>query len=178
MYASANGHTDAIKFLIASGAKLETRDKFIFTALMIASTQGETEAIKVLLDAGAELNAKDKFGKTALDKARQCGHTDAAKLLESPQQHAQAAAQTATALGKRRADDDEDDGEDEEGEESDEEGEEDEGDKPKAKMPRTGSSGSGVPLKPGWREVVGEDGEPYYWNDELEEAVWEPPRAD
>eukprot|EP00900_Chrysochromulina_parva_P016696 jgi/Chrpa1/25027/Chrysochromulina_OHIO_Genome00007502-RA len=83
MYASANGHVEVIKFLLASGAKIEATDNFVFTALMIASTQGELDSIEVLLAAGANLDAKDKFGKTALDKARQCGHADAVKLLES-----------------------------------------------------------------------------------------------
>ena len=41
MMACANGHIDAVDMLIKSGAKLESRDKFGYTAMHVAATQGE-----------------------------------------------------------------------------------------------------------------------------------------
>ena len=137
--------------------------QFVFTALMIASTQGELDSIEVLLAAGANLDAKDKFGKTALDKARQCGHADAVKLLESGPS---VAGSSSKSEGKRpapEADDDEDDEDEEEEEEEEEEA--------PTKKVKTG------PLKQGWREIIDDEGDSYYWNDATGESTWEAPLA-
>ena len=177
MYASANGYTDAMEVLIKAGANKEGRDKFGFTALMIAATQGEVEAIQFLLASGAQLEATDNFGFTALMKARQQKHPDAAKVLEDAARPSGAAssnkrpapdasdeqpaskkqgkqpkveAPAAAEEGEEEEDDDDDDGEEEEEVEH-------------------------GPLPPGWREVFDDEGDPYYVAPDGVTTQWERP---
>jgi hypothetical protein len=83
MYASSNGYVDAMEVLIKAGANLDARDKFGFTALMVAATTGEADAIRLLLQSGAQPDATDNFGNTALFKAREQKNAEAAQVLDA-----------------------------------------------------------------------------------------------
>jgi uncharacterized protein len=106
MWAAAENHADAIRGLVAAGARVETRsslmsfsrDKFGdgrsarftvlprggWTALMYAARQDAPDAVRALAAAGADLDATDPDGTTALTLAVINSHYElAAQLLDA-----------------------------------------------------------------------------------------------
>jgi ankyrin repeat protein len=100
MWAAAEGHGDASKVLIESGADVnarstiivwerqrteEPRDKWLppggLTPLLFAARDGKVESAKVLLEAGADVNLVDPDRHTPLILALMNGHFDVAGLL-------------------------------------------------------------------------------------------------
>lgn len=82
--ASARGHVDIMKALLAAGAEIDFSDSFHKTALMYASEFGKLEAIRVLLAAGANINLHSVEGfanKTALKHASVCNQIEAVDEL-------------------------------------------------------------------------------------------------
>ncbi len=57
MKAARSGDTVELTALIASGAELDKRSKYHWTALMFASSAGHEEAVTILVNAGADVNA-------------------------------------------------------------------------------------------------------------------------
>ncbi|XP_060759127.1 diacylglycerol kinase iota isoform X2 [Neoarius graeffei] len=85
-FASQNGHTDIVSFILQNVSKLildltdkETGD----TALHKAACQRRHEVCRLLLEAGASPNKTNFVGKTPKDCAREAGDSDLASYLES-----------------------------------------------------------------------------------------------
>lgn len=79
------GKIDEARRLIQEGADLEARDKYGWTALIIAAYWGRKEIVKMLLDAGADVNVVDKDGFTALHYAASGGYKEVVEMLERRQ---------------------------------------------------------------------------------------------
>lgn len=82
-HAAMNGHLQAVKLLLAAGAKPDERfgagsDSDQQTALMHAAKAGQLEVVKTLIDAGAVAVAKDRIGMTVLHYA--CDGGDVATI--------------------------------------------------------------------------------------------------
>jgi ankyrin repeat protein len=79
---SKTPNIEEVKMLIAAGAELDARDKYVgLTPLHRAAANGHTEIAKLLIAAGAEPDARNSFGWTPLHAAASNGRTETAKLL-------------------------------------------------------------------------------------------------
>jgi len=84
--AAQKGHLDALRLLLASGAKADEKfgggiESGHETALMYAARAGQLEVARTLITAGAAVTAKDGSGKTALHYAAEGGHAGMIDLL-------------------------------------------------------------------------------------------------
>jgi ankyrin repeat protein len=82
--ASANGHTDAVKFLLSKQSDLNVHGKDNRTPLIAALEDKKTynhEVLKILLDHHPDIESRDKKQYTALFHAVFNENTDAVKLL-------------------------------------------------------------------------------------------------
>lgn len=78
------GYVDAMRAIIAGGAKLDVRDSKGMTPLLLAASRCEhTAAVVLLLQAGADANAKDSFGSTPLALATALGCTESADAIRA-----------------------------------------------------------------------------------------------
>ena len=57
------------------------RNKFRFTALMMAAANGHTAIVRDLIQKGAEVGARNDRGNVALIDAARFGHTETVRLL-------------------------------------------------------------------------------------------------
>lgn len=73
---------DAVIYLAAHGADLETRDAQGDTALIIAIRRGNHRLARHLVAEGADVNVQDAKGETAIQIAKQTGLRDIAQLLK------------------------------------------------------------------------------------------------
>ena len=74
MQAARNGTPDAVKVLLAHGAKLDAVEKARGqNALMWAAAEGNVAAIKVLTEAGADINAHSKMRGVRVTSGRSTG---------------------------------------------------------------------------------------------------------
>ena len=76
------GFDEITKFLIASGANVESKNEFHSNSQPIheACKNGQPSALKLLTNGGADINAKDKFNSTGLIFAAAHGHAETARL--------------------------------------------------------------------------------------------------
>ena len=81
MWLLTNGHTEAIRALIAAHANIEALDDDQSTPLHLAALNGHTEAIKALLEAHANIEALDNNQDTPLHLAALNGHAEAIRAL-------------------------------------------------------------------------------------------------
>ena len=81
MWATQNGHLEAVQYLVTAGAELNSKNKYGLTALMWAAMNGHLEAVQCLVTAGAELEAEDEYGCTALTRAARSGRVAVAQYL-------------------------------------------------------------------------------------------------
>jgi ankyrin repeat protein len=82
MTASLTGKVEAVKLLLARGAKVNEQEPYKGqTALMWAASEGNAAAAEMLIEFGAEVKAKSKGGFTPLLFAVRNAHIDAAKVL-------------------------------------------------------------------------------------------------
>lgn len=86
MAAVAGGQSDALQFLIESGAALDHVDRLGDPAINWAAYYGYTDMVRLLLDAGADKTIRTRHG-TAYEIARRRGHRDLINLLESRNDH-------------------------------------------------------------------------------------------
>lgn len=82
IWATMNGDTEIVKFLIESGADINIKtEKTNFTLLHIAGIYGRKDICIILIKKGLDVNAKDFKGMTPLIAASYFGHYEVAKLL-------------------------------------------------------------------------------------------------
>ena len=82
MSAALNGKADAVKLLLAHGARVNVQEPTRGqSALMWAASEGNTAAAETLIEAGADLEAKSKGGFTPLLFAVREGHADTVRRL-------------------------------------------------------------------------------------------------
>jgi len=79
--ASAEGHLNVVRFLVASGAKLDVSDTGGQTALMAAAMNGYDSVVSFLIDSRAALDVVDEEGNTALFYAAKGGEHEIVKTL-------------------------------------------------------------------------------------------------
>ena len=83
MFACYGGHTDAVRYLIESGADVTATDARAGTPLDWALS-GSWNGIQLLIDAGADVDARDQRGWTALMTAAVYGRpSQVAALIEA-----------------------------------------------------------------------------------------------
>lgn len=83
MLASAGGHLEIVDLLLAAGANVDARDKYLNTALIWASLKGHLPVVKRLLADGADVNAEGYAGKTALQHALNKGYSEIEAVLRA-----------------------------------------------------------------------------------------------
>jgi ankyrin repeat protein len=91
MWAAHNGHTEALKVLIRSGAAIDARREKGETALWFAAQKGQLETLKILVENGAKTDVVGRDGETAVAIAEKNGHThvvDYLKRIGGPEQAA------------------------------------------------------------------------------------------
>lgn len=76
-----DGDADVVRALLAHGARVDARDRYGQTALMLAAHRGHEAVIGVLVDAGADLNVTAKYGLSALMLAVVGGHVACARAI-------------------------------------------------------------------------------------------------
>lgn len=70
------------KQLLQAGAKVDAKDEWLTTPLMIAAINGNLDTVRLLLEAKAKIEARDKDHWTALHYAACEGYEPAAVLIE------------------------------------------------------------------------------------------------
>ena len=82
MTASRTGKVEAMRVLLARGAKVNAKETWKQqTALMWAAHEGNAEAVKLLLEAGAQVNDRSIFGWTPLLFAARQGQIGSIEAL-------------------------------------------------------------------------------------------------
>lgn len=70
-YASCFANSDAVNFLLAKGADVDSSNFNNETPLMAAVLEGHFDVVRVLLEHGANVSLKEEHGQTALDFVRE-----------------------------------------------------------------------------------------------------------
>ena len=70
-----------MKLLLEKGAKLETKDKYSWTPLLLAVSSGHGAVVKLLLEKGAEPETKDCISRTPLLLAAENRYKVVVRLL-------------------------------------------------------------------------------------------------
>lgn len=81
-YASFEGRTDVVNYLVRRGVNIDALAPNDSTALMLAARNGHMETVKALLKAGATPDQVNHDGKTAASWARSTNNTDIADLID------------------------------------------------------------------------------------------------
>lgn len=76
-------HPEAIRFLVARGAKINVSNWTGFTPLHHAAENGSLEAARALLALGADKTLLNGAGQRPIDVARERGHPEIAALIDS-----------------------------------------------------------------------------------------------
>ena len=69
VHAAGRGDEDIVRVLVESGASVNIRDNYGFTALMRAAQKTHVECVHTLIEAGADVNIRSTCGSTALTVA-------------------------------------------------------------------------------------------------------------
>jgi len=80
-YAATDGNLDAVRLLIAAGAKVDCVDSQGRTPLMWAASKGKAQVVQELLKHGADVSRTTQTGWTALRYAEESGDPEVVKLL-------------------------------------------------------------------------------------------------
>lgn len=82
MKAALNGHTEAVRRLLAAGAQVDAMDKGGYTSLMLAASNAHAQTVALLAAHGADLDhAEPGLGWTALIWAAKQGHAATVRIL-------------------------------------------------------------------------------------------------
>jgi uncharacterized protein len=82
MYASANGHTDCVEYLVVEvGCSVGSANKAKNTALHWAALNGHAEIVEFLIARGVDVLVKNEFGRTAFDEALVRDRKDCCEIL-------------------------------------------------------------------------------------------------
>lgn len=81
IYASFNGHTAVVDYLLKKGAEVNATTDNGSTALLFAARFGHLEVVELLLQNNADPNLANERGATAIDWALKTENTDIADLL-------------------------------------------------------------------------------------------------
>jgi ankyrin repeat protein len=81
--AAEEGNARQVKALLAKGARVDAKDSFDRTALMLSAVGGYPEVTAALIEAGADVHAKAKYGQTALRFALDRGDNVIADMLKA-----------------------------------------------------------------------------------------------
>ena len=82
--AAVEGNTELGRFLLAKGARVDSRTKLLAeTPLTQAAQMNRTEMVKLLLENGADPAYRDGTGRTALDWAQRNGNTQLIAVLQA-----------------------------------------------------------------------------------------------
>ncbi|MHC4680187.1 MAG: ankyrin repeat domain-containing protein [Planctomycetota bacterium] len=82
-YASSEGHTEIVEYLLAHGAAIELGNNLAERPLAKAAKFRHYNTVKVLLEHGATVNCKDKYGNIPLHEAALWGGEKLINLLIS-----------------------------------------------------------------------------------------------
>ena len=72
-----------VSFLLDCGARINGKDMYGKTPLIIAASKGYIDIAKKLLDSGARINSSDNEGFTALDYAKMNKNYSMIELIQS-----------------------------------------------------------------------------------------------
>jgi ankyrin repeat protein len=81
MFASERGFSEIVERLVASGANVNHKNKYGFTALHAAVSGQHLAVVKYLVKKGAEIDAQDNLGQTPLYFAAERGSLDLTRVL-------------------------------------------------------------------------------------------------
>jgi ankyrin repeat protein len=81
LHKAASGNLNAVKYLVESGASLESTTSTGLTPLHIAAKNGQFEIVKYLVENGAQIDPKDNYNVTPLHFAVVHEHLDIIKYL-------------------------------------------------------------------------------------------------
>jgi ankyrin repeat protein len=79
--ATACGHGDIVKYLIAKGVDVNSRDMYGQTPVLQAAGRNQIDMALLLIQCGADINAKDEDGWSPLHAAAVECHLEMARLL-------------------------------------------------------------------------------------------------
>ena len=82
-FATLNGHTTIVEYLLTEGAEINVKDNRGRTPLHFAAGYGHPTTVEHLLTKGAEINVKDSMGMTPLHWAAHKGREDVVALLQT-----------------------------------------------------------------------------------------------
>ena len=82
-YASSNGYTEIVEYLLAHNADTELGNFVNERPLAKAAKFGYYDIVKALLIYGATVNCKDKYGQTPLHEGARSGNKDVVDILIS-----------------------------------------------------------------------------------------------
>lgn len=80
-WAAYEGHEAIVKFLLGSGASIDTTDGLSRTPLLLAAENGQEAVVRLLLEKGAYMEAADRHGRTPLSLAAENGQVAVVTLL-------------------------------------------------------------------------------------------------
>jgi ankyrin repeat protein len=81
IYAATGGHNDVVTFLAQRGANLDAASPNGTTALMMAVREHRLDTARLLIGRGADINHRNQDGATALSWAKRGNETDLEKEL-------------------------------------------------------------------------------------------------
>ncbi|WP_264338859.1 ankyrin repeat domain-containing protein [Wolbachia endosymbiont (group A) of Cheilosia soror] len=81
IYAAQGSEWDAVKFLIAQGAKFNNEITYQGTPLHFAAQEGNSNMVQFLLDKGADIEAQNAYNKKPLHLAVEAGKLKVVRLL-------------------------------------------------------------------------------------------------
>ena len=81
IWASGNGYTDVVEYLIEKGANINQKMREDVTPLMWACVKEQIDIMELLIKKGADINVKDEEGDTPLMHASNYGYMDIVEML-------------------------------------------------------------------------------------------------